>query len=108
MQIDPSSLDAYRALALGFAAAGLLASGFEWATARRVSFSLLGAGGGLALASVPMVAFSAPVILLRNTVWGRRAHRLPPGFILLAAATACAWGFLDGRLMLEIAQRFAG
>ena len=108
VNIDPSSLEAYRELGLGFALAGLLASGFEWTTARRASFSLLGAGGVLALASVPVVAVSAPFILLRNTIRGRRAHRLPLGLVLFATAAACAWGLLCGRVVLDAAHRLIG
>ena len=82
MQISPSALESLAALGLGFAFAGLLVSAFELLTRRRAGFGLLEAGGPFALACVPLLVFSAPFIILRNTVRGRRFERRPMGFCL--------------------------
>jgi hypothetical protein len=70
MTIEPAALEALQALVLGFAFAGLLASTFEFVTETRASFHLLERGGATALASVPVLVFSAPFIILRNTLRG--------------------------------------
>ena len=108
MQISPTALESFQALGLGFALAGLLASAFELFTQRRASFRLLEMGGPLALACVPVVVFSAPFIILRNTVLGRRFERRPMGFVFAATVIACFWSLMSGRLVLDLAQRLVG
>ena len=108
MSLDPSSLESLQALGLGFAFAGLLASAFELLTERPASFHLLEAGGLAALASLPVVVFSAPFIILRNTVRGRRFECRPMGFVMLATMIACAWSLVCGRLVLDFALSLAG
>ena len=108
MSIDPSSLDALSALGLGFAFAGLLASTFELVVHRPLSFSLLQAGGAGALVSIPMLVFSAPMIIVRNTIKGRRLERRPISYVMLATILACFWSLLSGRLVLDVAQLITG
>jgi hypothetical protein len=108
MQFDPAAFESLEALALGFAFAGLLASTFELMTERRASFHLLQAGGVVALASVPVVVFSAPFIILRNTVRGRRFERRPFHFVMIATIIACFWSLMSGRLVLDVAQMLSG
>ena len=108
MQISPSALESLEALALGFALSGLLVSAFELFTRHRASFRLLQAGGVVALACVPLVVFSAPFIILRNTVRGRRFERRPAGFVFAATVIACFWSLMSGRVVLDLAQRIVG
>jgi hypothetical protein len=108
MAISPTSLESLLALALGFAVAGLLASAFELFTERRASFGLLQAGGVLALASVPMLVFSAPFIILRNTIRGRSIEGRPVGFVMLATMLACGWSLMSGRVVLDLTARLVG
>jgi hypothetical protein len=108
MTIDPSAVESLQALCLGFAFAGLLASGFELMTERRASFHLLQTGGVAAVASVPVLVFSAPFIIIRNTVRGRRFERRPFHFVMLATVIACLWSLMSGRLVLDVAQLIAG
>lgn len=103
MSFDAAQYEALQALMLGFAFAGLLASAFEFVTARRVGFRLLQAGGWGALACVPIVVFSAPFIIVRNTVDGRRLEGRSFGFVTLATAIACMWSLLSGRIVLDLA-----
>ena len=102
--VDPSALDSILTLMLGFAFAGLLASGFELMTERRASFHLLQGGDFFALASVPVVVFSAPVIIIRNTVRGRRMEGRPIPFVMLATIIACVWSMLCGTLVLDVTR----
>jgi hypothetical protein len=108
MQISPSALESFAALGLGFAFAGLLVSSFELFTKRRASFGLLERGGPFALACAPVLVFSAPFIILRNTVRGRRFERRPVGFVFAATVIACLWSLMSGRLVLDLAQIIAG
>ena len=101
MTLTPDQIEAFQALLLGLAAAGALATGFEALTSRRAGFELLETGGPQALASVPLVIFSAPFIILRNTVRGRRFERRPVFFIALATIIAGLWGLACGRVLMD-------
>jgi hypothetical protein len=107
MTIEPAALEALQSLLLGFAFAGLLASAFELFTARRADFKLLQAGGFAAVASVPVVVFSAPFLILRNTVRGRRIEGRPFMFVMLASMVAAIWSMVSGRVVLDLLQVLA-
>jgi hypothetical protein len=77
MAIDPSAFESLAALGLGFAFAGLLASGFECAAGRPLGFALLHRGGVRALASVPVLMFSGPLLILRNTLRSQKSSASP-------------------------------
>lgn len=108
MRIDPAAFEALQALMLGFAFAGLVASAFELVFERRASFALLQGGGLGAVACVPLVVFSAPFIILRNTVRGRRFERRPLVSVAVATAIACLWSLISGRLVLDLTQIIVG
>ena len=108
MSIDPAAIESLQALALGFAFAGLVASAFELFANRRASFTLLQAGGIKAAACVPVLVFCAPVIIVRNTILGRRLERRPFLSVMLAMVIACLWSLMSGRLVLDAAQVLAG
>ncbi len=101
MTLTPDQIEAFQALFLGIAAAGLLATGFEALTQRRASFELLEVGGPRALASVPLIIFTAPFIILRNTLRGRRFERRPVVFVAVATVIAGLWGLACGRVILD-------
>lgn len=100
--LTPDALESFRALALGFAFSGFLAAGFEYLTHRKASFTLLQIGGPTSLACVPIVVFSAPFIILRNTLRGRRFERRPMGFVMLATIISGLWSLMAGRVMLDL------
>ncbi|MCU4180486.1 DUF6949 family protein [Bosea sp. BH3] len=102
MTIQPAALEALQSLFLGFAFAGLLASAYELFTTRRADFKLLQAGGLAAVASVPVVVFSAPFLILRNTVRGRRIEGRPLVFVMLASMIAAVWSMASGRIVLDL------
>ena len=102
MTVQPAALEALKSLAVGFSFAGLLASAFELFTARRAGFQLLQGGGLSALASVPVVIFCAPFLILRNTARGRRIERRPLVFVMLASLIAGVWSMASGRLVLDL------
>jgi hypothetical protein len=108
MVVTPAALDSIRTLCIGLALSGLIASAFELFAARRASFSLLQRGGLPAVVALPMLAFSAPFIILRNTVRGRRIERRPMPFVMLATIIACGWSLLSGRVALDLAALLVG
>lgn len=104
----PAALESLQSLALGISFAGFLASGFELVTSRRASFRLLESGDMKALASVPVLVFSAPFIILRNTIAGRKVEKRRFFFVMAATIVACGWGMLCGRLMLDFVASAVG
>ena len=108
MVFTPAALESIRTLCIGLALSGLIASAFELFAARRASFNLLERGGLPAVAALPMLAFSAPFIILRNTVRGRRIERRPMPFVMLATVIACGWSLLSGRVALDLAAMLVG
>lgn len=103
LHLEPGSIQAFQALFVGFAFAGLVGSAFELFTARRASFTLLQTGGVLAVASVPVVVFSAPFIILRNTVKGRQVEGRPFHFVMLATIIAGFWSLACGQVLMRMA-----
>jgi hypothetical protein len=108
VSIDPAALEALQSLFIGFAFAGLLASAFELFTEKRADFRLLQSGGLTAVASVPVVIFSAPFLILRNTVNGRRIEGRPFVFVMLASMIASAWSVACGRVVLDLLHLVGG
>lgn len=102
MTIQPAAVEALQSLLLGFAFAGLLASAFELFTERRADFKLLQAGGFTAVASVPVVVFSAPFLILRNMMQGRQSDGHPFSFVMLAGLIAGIWSLVSGRVVLDL------
>ena len=100
--LEPSAVEALKSLVLGFAFAGLLASAFELFTHKRAGFELLQGGGVRAVASVPVVVFSAPFLILRNTVHSRPSDGKPFAFVMLASMTAAIWSLASGRVVLDL------
>jgi O-antigen/teichoic acid export membrane protein len=89
------------ALAIGFAVAGLLSSGYQLLTMRPPSFKLLQDGErNRALAAVPFLVFAAPFIIVRNTVRGRRVEGRNFGFAALAAVVAGFWSLMSGSVVV--------
>lgn len=102
MHIDQGSIQAFEALLLGFAAAGLIATGFEALTARRASFRLLETGDPAAIAIVPVVVLSAPFILLRHAAVRPRHQKGRVATVMLTTIIACLWSLICGSAWLDV------
>jgi hypothetical protein len=69
--ISPESAESFIALAIGFAVAGLISTGYQLVTERPASFRLLERGPHPAtFAAIPFLVFAAPFIIMRNTIRG--------------------------------------
>ncbi|HVB16334.1 MAG TPA: hypothetical protein VNF04_07370 [Stellaceae bacterium] len=102
------SLQMFLALALGFAFAGLSASGYRLATTRLPSFSLLQGGPSVGtFAVLPLLMMSAPFLIMRNTLLGRRLEGRRFEFVFLATLIAGFWSLMSG-VVLVMALKACG
>jgi hypothetical protein len=99
--MSPESLESFISLAIGFAFAGLISTGYQLMTARPPSFRLLEQGPRpAAFAAVPFLVFAAPFIIMRNTVRGRVIERRRFEFVMLATVVAGIWSLLSGTVVV--------
>jgi hypothetical protein len=110
--MSPEQLQSFLALAIGFALAGVLATGYQVLTERPASFRLISGGPRLrALAALPLVIFAAPFIIMRNTIRGRRLEGRRFEFVMVATIIAGLWSLMSGTLVmmlvLAIGQRIS-
>ena len=71
--ISPEAIEAFFSLAIGFAVAGLCASGYRLFAKHFPSLRLLEVGPVAArFAAIPLLMFCAPFIIMHNTLRGRR------------------------------------
>jgi hypothetical protein len=93
------------ALALGFAVAGLCSSGYQLVTSRLPSFSLLSTGPAPStFAAVPLLILSAPFLIMRNTLLGRRQESRRFEFVFLATLIAGFWSLMSGMVLVMTLQ----
>src|SRR5712692_8173433 len=89
------------ALALGFAVAGLIASGYQLVTRRPASFRLLQRGPRPStFAAVPLLAFAAPFIIMRNTIRGRRIEGRGFSMVMMSTIIAGCWSLMSGTVVV--------
>ncbi|BAT60153.1 hypothetical protein GJW-30_1_02689 [Variibacter gotjawalensis] len=86
-------------LAIGFAVAGFIATGYQAYTERPLSFRLMTeAETGEALAAVPLLVFAAPFIIMRNAI--RRLRAQPSlSLILVSFGIAGFWSLMSGTVV---------
>ena len=99
--MSPESLQSFFALAIGFAVAGFISTGYQVLTQRPASFSLLEQGARPStFAAVPLLAFAAPFIIMRNTVRGRRIEHRRFEFVMIATIIAGIWSLMSGTVVV--------
>ena len=95
--MTPESVQMLLALALGFAVAGLSSSAYRLATSQLPSFGLLATGPRpAAFAALPLLIVSAPFLIMRNTLIGRRQENRRFEFVFLATLIAGFWSLMSG------------
>jgi hypothetical protein len=98
-------MQSFMALALGFAVAGMLSSGYQLLTMQPASFSVLHESErNKALAAIPFLLFAAPFIIIRHTVRGARADRGNFGFAMMATLVAGFWSLMSGTIVVMVLQ----
>ena len=101
-----NSVHSLLALAIGFAFAGMLSSGYQLLTLQPASFRLLhDSERSAALAAVPFLLFAAPFIIIRNTVRGRRIEGRNFGAAAFAAFLA-GFSWLSFRPLFFLQPQF--
>ena len=103
--IPPDVIESLFAIAIGFAVAGLCASGYRVFGLHFPSFRLLEIGPTPArLAAVPLLVFSAPFIIMRNTLRGRRLEHRRAEFVMMATVIAGLWSLMSGTVVVIALQ----
>ena len=110
--MSPESLQSLVVLLIGFAVAGLLATGYQLITERPLSFRLLNQGLRLVtFLSIPVLTFAAPFVIMRNVIRGRRIERRRFEFVMLATVLAGFWSLMSGTVVVTaftaLSQLFA-
>jgi len=99
--VSYDQIESLLALMLGFAFAGLIATGYQLFTERPASFRLLQNGPAPStFAAVPFLVFAAPFIIMRNTWRARRIIGRRLEFVMLATMLAGFWSMMSGTVML--------
>lgn len=101
------SVESLEALLLGFALAGVLASGFEALSRRPLGLAALRTGDLRAFACVPLLVFSAPLLILRAILAAGRKDAGHVPFVMLATVLAGGWSLMSGRLVFDLARLLA-
>ena len=103
--MTPESLQMLLALALGFAVAGLCSSSYQLVTSRVPSFGMLSTGPRPAtFAAVPLLMLSAPFLIMRNTLLGRRQEGRRFEFVFVATVIAGFWSLMSGMVLVMTLQ----
>jgi hypothetical protein len=103
--LSPETIDSLFALAMGFALAGMCASGYRLFRKRFPSFRLLEVGPMTArFAAIPLLMFSAPYIIMRNTLRGRRIEGRRVEAVMVATVIAGLWSLMSGTVIVAALQ----
>ena len=103
--VSPETFNSFFALALGFAFAGLCASGYRLGWQNFPSFQMLEVGPlGMRFAAIPVLMFSAPFIIMRNTLRGRRVEGRRVEVVMVATVIAGLWSLMSGTVVVLTLQ----
>ena len=99
--MSPESVDLLFSLAMGFAIAGMLATGYQLATDQPAGFHLLEQGPKPStFAAVPLLVFAAPFIIMRNTIRGRIIEGRSMQLVMIATIVAGLWSLMSGSVAM--------
>ena len=89
------------ALAIGFAFAGMLATGYQAATSRPASFRMLERGPHpTTFAAVPFLVFAAPFIIMRNILLAQELEGWRFWVVMWATVIAGLWSLMSGTMAI--------
>lgn len=106
--LTQTQLDAFFAIALGFAFAGLIAAVYHALRHEHVQFELLLTGGGATVAAIPLLVAAGPAVIMRNTLRGRKYERRQVHFVAIATALASLWSMVIGYQLMNLLHGFMG
>ena len=97
----PESVHLIFSLAIGFAFAGMLASGYQLFTSRALSFRVLESGPKPStFMAVPILAFAAPFLIMRNIIRGHTRHVALAANRMAATVVAGLWSLMSGTVAI--------
>ncbi len=103
--LSPETINSFFSLAIGFAVAPMCASGYRIFSAHFPSFRLLEVGPVMArFAAILLLMFSAPFIIMRNTIRGRQIEGRRTEIVMLATVIAGLWSLMSGTVVVLALQ----
>lgn len=103
--MSPDEVRALLLLAIGFSVAGAIASAYQLATARPLSFRFsTQQRRTLAVASVPILVLAAPFLIMRNTLRAGQVGQRRAEFVMLATVIAAFWSLMSGTALVMALQ----
>jgi hypothetical protein len=100
--MSPESVYSLLELAFGFAVSGMLGSFYQLVTTRPPSFHLLKANAASStVLTLPFLMFTAPFIIMRNTIRGSKIENRNIAFAMLATMVAGFWSLVSGTLVIK-------
>jgi len=103
--VSLETVNSFFALALGFAFAGMFASGYRLAWQNFPSFQMLEVGPLLMrFAAIPVLMFTAPFIIMRNTLRGRQIEGRRVEVVMIATVIAGLWSLMSGTVVVLALQ----
>jgi hypothetical protein len=103
--LPAQTIGSFFSLAIGFSVAGLCASGYRLFSEHFPSFRLLEVGPVPArFAAIPLLMFSAPFIIMRNTIRGRRSEGRRAELVMVATVIAGLWSLMSGTVVVLALQ----
>ena len=107
-RMSPETIELTLAFSIGFAVAGMVATGYQAVTRRPASFRLLRRGPAPAtFAAVPVLAFAAPFIIVRDALRRRRTRRMPSDALLFLSMAASFWSMMSGTIVVMAVETLA-
>jgi hypothetical protein len=96
------------ALAMGFAIAGLISTGYQLVAAKPASFRLLSGGPTAAtVAAVPLLVFAAPFLITRHIVRAGMSAPQRVELVMVATVLAGLWSLMSGTVILTVLRQVA-
>jgi cytochrome c biogenesis protein CcdA len=92
--------------AVGFVAAGIAASFYQWVTSEPARFMLLGHGVPALVTSFAFCAMTGPIIVLDHAVRLRQAEKGPISWLFAGMLVTGLWSVCSGIVLLSILVLF--
>ncbi len=99
--MSADSLQSLLALAMGFAMAGLLATGYQLVAEQPASVRLLARGPSVAaLGAVALLVFAAPFLITRHVVRAGMSAPQRVELVMMATILAGLWSLMSGTVVM--------
>ena len=103
-----AEMQSFLSVAIGFAVAGLVSSGYQLVSARPASFRLLQQGPRVGtFAAIPFLIFAAPFIMMRAIIRGGMQGRQNLEGVMLLTVVVGIWSLMSGTVVTMAVQEVA-